>query len=151
MRAEGDDLSLLGLVAFRDSIPDPGAYEIGRDHRFEQLARGQAAARFPSFAGAPFVRAHSGPIDMTPDGCAIIDRVDPQGLFLAVGMSGSGFKKGPAIGACIAEMIVEGGARTAPVHPFRLGRFREGDPIVSQSYEIEPGSEAMLGPENMVH
>jgi hypothetical protein len=66
-------------------------------------------------------------------------------------MSGSGFKKGPAVGACIAEMIVEGGARTAPVHAFRLSRFREGDPIVSQSYDIEPESAALLGPENMVH
>jgi glycine/D-amino acid oxidase-like deaminating enzyme len=151
LRPEGDDLSLLGLVAFRDSISEPGAYQIPRDQRFEQMARGQAAVRFPSFAGAPFVRAHSGPIDMTPDGCAVIDRVDPQGLFLAVGMSGSGFKKGPAVGACIAEMIVEGGARTAPVHAFRLSRFREGDPIVSQSYDIEPESAALLGPENMVH
>jgi hypothetical protein len=37
------------------------------------------------------------------------------------------------------------------VHAFRLSRFREGDPIVSQSYDIEPESAALLGPENMVH
>jgi glycine/D-amino acid oxidase-like deaminating enzyme len=150
-RPEGDDLSLIGLVAFRDPMADPDAYHIGRDAGFEQLARGQVAVRFPGFAGATLARAHSGPIDMTPDGCAIIDRAGPEGLLLAVGMSGSGFKKGPAIGACIAEMIVEGGARTSPVHAFRLSRFRERDPIVSDAYAIAPESVAVLGPDNMVH
>jgi glycine/D-amino acid oxidase-like deaminating enzyme len=150
-RPEGEDLSLIGLVAFRDPMADPDAYHIGRDAGFEQLALSQVAVRFPGFAGAAPARAHSGPIDMTPDGCAIIDRAGPEGLLVAVGMSGSGFKKGPAIGACVAEMIVEGGARTAPVHAFRLSRFRENDPIVSDAYAIAPESVAVLGSDNMVH
>ncbi|HEY4866005.1 MAG TPA: FAD-binding oxidoreductase [Candidatus Dormibacteraeota bacterium] len=150
-RPEEDDLSLVGLVAFRDLIADPGAYDVGRDPDFERQAIGQVAVRFPGFAGASVARARSGPIDMTPDGCAIIDRAGPEGLLLAVGMSGSGFKKGPAIGACVAEMIVEGGARTSPVHAFRLGRFRDRDPIVSDGYAIAPESAAVLGPDSMVH
>jgi sarcosine oxidase subunit beta len=150
-RPEGEDGSLVGLVAFRNPIPQPDAYQIGRDDGFERLARNQVAVRFPSFGTSPVVGGRSGPIDMTPDGCAIIDSAGPEGLFLAVGMSGSGFKKGPAIGACVAEMIVEGRARTAPVDAFRLTRFEEGDPIVSHGYVIAPESEAILGPDSMVH
>ncbi len=150
-RPEGDDRSLVGLVAFRNPIAQPDAYEIGRDDAFERLARDQVAARFPSFGSSPVVGGRSGPIDMTPDGCAIIDWAGPEGLILAVGMSGSGFKKGPAIGACIAEMIVEGHARTAPMDAFRLSRFEEGDAIVSHGYVMAPESQALLGADSMVH
>ena len=72
---------------------------------------------------APVVAHRSGPIDITPDLCAIIDRVQPEGLYLAVGMSGSGFKKGPAIGQCVAEMVLHGESRTVPIPEFRLSRF----------------------------
>ena len=33
-------------------------------------------------------------------------------------------------GACMAELVTEGKAITVDLHPFRLGRFAEGDPIV---------------------
>jgi glycine/D-amino acid oxidase-like deaminating enzyme len=97
------------------------------------------------------VSRRSGPIDTTPDLCAIIDRVQPDGLYVAVGMSGSGFKKGPAIGECVAELVVHGESRTTPIHEFRLSRFAEGDPIVSDGYSIAPESVAVLGPENIIH
>jgi glycine/D-amino acid oxidase-like deaminating enzyme len=84
-RPEGEDRSLVGLAAFRHPITDPDAYDIGRDEKFETLARSQVARRFPSFVQAPLVGWRSGPIDMTPDGCAIIDRVGPQGMLVAAG------------------------------------------------------------------
>jgi len=111
----------------------------------------QVARRFPSFAGAPVIRRHSGPIDATPDLCAIIDRIQPEGLHLAVGMSGSGFKKGPAIGEAVAELVVHGEARTVPIHEFRLSRYAENDPIRGEGYLIAPESTAVLGPANLVH
>ena len=150
-RPDGDAASLVGLTTYRPPLADPDDYRLERDPAFEALALRQVAARFPSFAGAPFARAHSGPIDTTPDLCAIIDRVEPEGLYLAVGMSGSGFKKGPAIGACVAELIVHGEARTAPIRDFRLSRFREGQPIVSAGYEVVPEAAALLGTDNLVH
>lgn len=152
-RPEGEDLSMIGLAGARVPLSGPDAYgaEAPPDAEFNTRALGQVARRFPSFAGAPVVRGHSGPIDLTPDLCAIIDRVQPEGLYLGVGMSGSGFKKGPAIGQCLAELIVEGEARTTPVHDFRLTRFAEGRPIASEGYVIAPESVAVLGPANMVH
>jgi sarcosine oxidase, subunit beta len=152
-RPDGEDLSMVGLAGARVPIPTADDYLEAAPPSvdFEELARAQVARRFPSFAGAPVVRRHSGPIDMTPDLCAIIDSVQPEGLHLAVGMSGSGFKKGPAIGEAVAELVVHGEARTVPTREFRLSRFAENDPIVSDGYQIGPESAAVLGPASMVH
>ena len=152
-RPEGGDLSMVGLAGARLPLSGPDAYESETPPStdFEELARAQVARRFPSFAEAPVESRRSGPVDITPDLCAIIDRVEPDGLFLAVGMSGSGFKKGPAIGQCLAELIVHGESRTTPIREFRLSRFAEGDPIPSDGYLIAPESVAVLGPANLVH
>ena len=152
-RPDGEDLSMVGLAGARVPMSSPDAYEAEApaSAEFEELARAQVARRFPSFAGAPVVRRHSGPIDATPDLCAIIDHAGPEGLHLAVGMSGSGFKKGPAVGQCVAELVVHGESRTTPIHEFRLSRFAEGDPIVSDGYAISAESVQALGPANLVH
>jgi hypothetical protein len=65
-------------------------------------------------------------------------------------MSGSGFKKGPAIGECVATLVA-GGESPVPIREFRLSRFEENDPIVSASYETEARYEARLGGRNLVH
>jgi sarcosine oxidase, subunit beta len=152
-RPDGEDLSMVGLAGARVPIPTADDYleAAPPSADFEQLARAQVARRFPGFAGAPVVRRHSGPIDITPDLCAIIDSVQPDGLHVAVGMSGSGFKKGPAIGEAVAELVVHREARAVPIHEFRLSRFAENDAIVSDGYQIAPESAAVLGPASMVH
>jgi glycine/D-amino acid oxidase-like deaminating enzyme len=152
-RPDDEDLSLIGLATSRVPILTADDYETGAPPSadFEELARAQVARRFPGFAGAQVVRRHSGPIDITPDLCAIIDSVEPKGLHLAVGMSGSGFKKGPAIGEAVAELVVYGDARTVPIREFRLSRFAENDAIVSDGYQIGPESAAILGQAGMVH
>ena len=152
-RPDGESFSMVGLAGGLVPMAAPGDYVTAAppDREFEELARAQVARRFPSFATAPFVRRHSGPIDCTPDLCAIIDSVQPEGLHLAVGMSGSGFKKGPAIGEAVAELIVHGASRTVPTREFRLGRFAEGDPIVSDGYLMGPESAAALGATSMIH
>jgi sarcosine oxidase, subunit beta len=152
-RPEGEDMSLVGLAGARVPISAPDAYEaeVPASMEFEELARAQVARRFPSFAEATVLRRHSGPLDLTPDLCAIIDRIEPAGLYLAVGLSGSGFKKGPAIGQCMAELVVHGEALTAPIHEFRLSRFAEHEPIAGDGYLISPESVEVLGPDNLVH
>ena len=153
IRPDGEDLSMIGLAGAPLPISSPDDYlaMAPPNADFEDLARVQVARRFPSFTGAPVVRRHSGPIDVTPDLCAIIDSVQPEGLHLAVGMSGSGFKKGPAIGEAVAELVVHGEARTVPIREFRLSRFAEKDEIMSDGYRIGPESAAVLGEGSMVH
>lgn len=152
-RPDGADRSMVGLAASRIPISSPDAYEseVAPSAEFEQLARAQVARRLSGFADVPVVGRRSGPIDATPDLCAIIDRVEPEGLHLAVGMSGSGFKKAPAIGQCVAELVLHGESRTTPIDEFRLSRFAEGRPIVGTGYTIGPESAGVLGSVNIVH
>ncbi|HUG36950.1 MAG TPA: FAD-dependent oxidoreductase, partial [Candidatus Limnocylindrales bacterium] len=52
-----------------------------------------------------------------------------DGLYLATAFSGSGFKIAPAVGACMAELIVDGRARIVDIGPFGLERFARGTPL----------------------
>ena len=48
------------------------------------------------------------------------------GFYLANGFSGHGFQHAPVVGKLLAEMIVEGGARTVDVAALGLERFADG-------------------------
>ncbi|HZD70328.1 MAG TPA: FAD-binding oxidoreductase [Actinomycetes bacterium] len=137
-RPHGGELSLLGVEAGHHI--DAGAVEReleGYDHGAVRPALARLARRVPSFAGAGFVRGHRGIYDTSPDGRAVLDRAPGvEGLYLAGGFSGTGFKKSPAVGACMAELIVDGRADTVDITPFRLSRFAEGQPIQGDEYHI---------------
>jgi sarcosine oxidase subunit beta len=95
-------------------------------------------------ADAAYVRGHAGLYDMSQDTRAILDRAPGvEGLFIAAGFSGSGFKISPIVGACLAELAVEGQSRSADIQPFRLSRFAEGDPIQGADEYTLPGSWGM--------
>ncbi len=159
-RPEGEDLRLVGLSGFHETLV-PANNDVGYaldhyqrepDPDFAPLAAQQVARRIPSMAGQPVVRGHGGPLDVTPDSKMILDRAPGvDGLYLAVGMSGSGFKKGPAIGACMAELITTGTATTAPIEPFRLARFAENTPLLGNDYSYPDDLVAQLRKDALIH
>jgi sarcosine oxidase subunit beta len=52
------------------------------------------------------------------------------------GFSGTGFKIAPAVGACMAELIVDGETKTADISAFNIERFSEGKLLEGKhSYE----------------
>jgi len=63
----------------------------------------------PRFKNLLIRRVWRGLYPMTPDGVAIVDKVEEQeGMYLCVGMCGQGFMMGPGVGVNIAELIVNG-------------------------------------------
>ena len=70
------------------------------------------------------------------------DAAGLEGLYLATGMSGTGFKTAPAVGMAVADLVVHGAARDLDLRPFRLGRFAEHDPIVA---EVDYGMLSRVG------
>jgi sarcosine oxidase subunit beta len=99
----------------------------------ESLER--VSRRLPEMREARYETGHAGVYDMSPDGKAILDRAPGvDGLYIAAGFSGTGFKKSPAVGACMAELVLEGAARTCPIAPFRFGRFAEDQPLTGNDY-----------------
>jgi sarcosine oxidase subunit beta len=76
---------------------------------------------------------------VSPDSRAILDQApDLDGLYMAAGFSGTGFKISPAVGACMAELITQGRATFVDITPFRLRRFAEQQPIQGTHEYILP-------------
>src|SRR5512132_353001 len=139
-RPHGGELSLLGVEAGHPV--DVAAVDREVEGWSPELVAGvldRLVARVPSFRGAGLARGHRGVYDTSPDNHAVLDRAPGvEGLFVAGGFSGTGFKTAPAVGACMAELVTDGRATTLDLHPFRLSRFAEGDPIVGDEYELPP-------------
>jgi sarcosine oxidase, subunit beta len=139
-RPHGGELSLLGVEAGHHiEVEAIDRVVEGYDHEVTAAALGRLAGRVPAFAGAPFARGHRGVYDTSADSRAVLDAAPGvAGLYVAGGFSGTGFKKSPAVGTCMAELVTQGRATTVDLHPFRLGRFAEGDPIVGDEYRLPP-------------
>jgi sarcosine oxidase subunit beta len=79
---------------------------------------------FPPLERAGVASRWAGLYEMTPDRHPIIGEApDAPGLFLANGFSGHGFQHAPVVGKLLAELIVEGEARTVDVSTLGLDRF----------------------------
>ena len=89
--------------------------------------------RMPAMERAELARGYRAFDCYSPDRHAILGAVGGiDGLYLATGFSGSGFKIAPAVGTCLAELITEGRAKTVDIDAFRVARFAEGKPIAGQ-------------------
>ncbi len=126
------------LVGARDYLSpleaaeDPGEPDPG----YPEAAAGLVGERIPALRGAPYRSGRAGVLDMTPDGRPILGPEGPEGLYLAVGWSGTGFKKAPAVGAEVACWISEGNPRREGLKAYALERFQTGDLVFG---EYEPG------------
>ncbi|MQA02367.1 MAG: FAD-dependent oxidoreductase [Streptosporangiales bacterium] len=141
-RPHGTDSTLVGLSSASQPSPLDSGEASEVDREFPDRARARLAAALPAFADSAVRDSAAGPLDVTPDRCCLLGPVDGvEGLQLAVGMSGGGFKKAPAIGACIAELVVEGRASAAPIEPFDPDRFTRGGAIESTAYRVGGGPE----------
>jgi sarcosine oxidase, subunit beta len=93
---------------------------------------GRASRRVPALAEAGIARGVTGVYDMTPDARPLLGQVPGlDGLVIAAGFSGMGFKIAPAVGECLAQLITSGRAAPVDLTPFRPGRFDDGQPITS--------------------
>ena len=123
-RPEATNLTLVGVGETEQASPDN--YEHGVDMAVVEQASGSLAARMPAMSEATFRGGWSGLFTTTPDWHPILGKVDGvDGLYLAVGFSGHGFKLSPMVGAVLAETITESRATSIDVSMLGLGRFRE--------------------------
>lgn len=125
-RPEGSDLTLVGNGNAED-IADPDDYSptIHSDHLEDVWLR--LARRMPDIADGELFTGYAGLYTSTPDLHPIIDQVHGiDGLYLCTGFSGHGFKLAPAVGICMAEMILDGGSKLVDLTSLRMSRFAEG-------------------------
>jgi sarcosine oxidase subunit beta len=121
-RQEGEGI-MIGL-----SDPDePSSYNTTLDWDFLPRVLEPALHRIPSIESATIGKGWAGLYTITPDHHALLGPFPELPNFLiAGGFSGHGIMHSPAAGIVIAEMIVEGGARSVDVSSLAPTRVREG-------------------------
>jgi glycine/D-amino acid oxidase-like deaminating enzyme len=105
-------LTMASLNAPQNAEPNPDRFDENVSVEFANDLRQRIAARLPALANARYLRGHAGIYDMTSNGRPVIGRVPGiTGLVVAAGFSGHGFALAPAVGACLAEIVLDGETR----------------------------------------
>lgn len=117
-----------GVDVDTDPWPAPDDVEVLRD---------RYADRFPDAPAPRLVAGYTSIYDCTPDLMPLLGPVDGlDGLSVAVGFSGHGFKIAPAIGELLADALLD--EQPSEVHRFRPSRFAEGDAFAATHQYVVP-------------
>ena len=129
MRSEGRDMTLVGeFVGPRNVDPDHFPQSIPEEDIAEIAMMG--ARRIPALDDCGVVRGVTGMYDMSPDQRPLLGPVQGvEGLHIAAGFSGMGYKISPAIGLTMSELLLDGKSQTVDISIFDPGRFAAGKPI----------------------
>jgi glycine/D-amino acid oxidase-like deaminating enzyme len=127
-RADGTKNTLIGSHLAVHTKDDPEVEDHKRpDPAVEAGLVEQFLKRYPGDGASLLRRGYTGVYDCTPDLQFILGPVRAvQGLNLACGFSGHGFKFSPVIGELVAEKALTGGNREFDISTFAVERFAEG-------------------------
>lgn len=110
---------------------DPDSYLNRATEDFVDVTVDKVGTRFPGFADASISSSYAGCYDVTPDYNPVISQGPLDGLVIAAGFSGHGFKIAPAVGKLVADIVIDGHSSDPriPASDFRFSRFAEDDPL----------------------
>ena len=124
-RPDVGNITLIGVG--EDEEAEPESFNQGVDMPMVERTFENLTKRMPGMASALFRGGWSGLFTTTPDWHPVLDRVEGiEGLYLAVGFSGHGFKLAPMVGVVMAELVTEGKATSVDISELDLKRFGEG-------------------------
>ena len=126
----------LTLVGLEDGNPLGESPDGDTDHAkpgFVERAINRICQRIPGLENGHLHSAHSGFDGITPDQHPLLGAAGPDGFYLDCGHSGTGFKTAPAIGLCMAELILDGAAKTVDISSLTPDRFAQGK-LIEGSY-----------------
>jgi glycine/D-amino acid oxidase-like deaminating enzyme len=107
-------------------LVSPDVFRRGVDFDYVEHVGRMWGRRFPEAAQSDVRGGYASLYDVTPDWQPVLGAVDGiEGLFIAAGFSGHGFKLSPALGEVLAALII-GEQPAVDVSAFRLSRFAEG-------------------------
>jgi glycine/D-amino acid oxidase-like deaminating enzyme len=95
--------------------------------------RAALAHRLKGSEGGHWRGAWTGIYDVTPDWQPAIGRVPgTEGVYVAAGFSGHGFKLAPAVGVSLAELVADGDTRTFDLGLLSPDRFARGELVAAR-------------------
>jgi sarcosine oxidase, subunit beta len=123
-RSDTDGRALVGGFLGKDRAVDPDRCNLRADSEWTKVVLA-AAERVFGVVGpsAQIRRGWAGLYPSTPDRHPVIDQL-ADGLFAALGFSGTGLMHAPAAGQLAAELIVDGVIRSVDSELLSVGRFR---------------------------
>ncbi len=125
-RPDSGGVVLIGTGDHGDPIDDADTLTDAIDEAHLERIGNLIAHRMPPFADAQYVAGWTGPYDIAADWNPIVGAVPGyDGLYVAVGFSGHGFKLAPTIGEALAQTILGQEVRV-PITDYGLDRFAAG-------------------------
>jgi sarcosine oxidase, subunit beta len=116
-----------GLLTGMANPDQPPGTDESVDLDWEQTALEFAVRRLPLLEQAGLASHWAGLYEMTPDAHPLVGRQAPfDNVFVAAGFSGHGFMQGPIVGKLLAEVILDGQARTLDISALNPARFADG-------------------------
>jgi sarcosine oxidase subunit beta len=123
VRSDSEARALVGGFLGEDRAVDPDRYDMRADDHWTRAVLETAERVFGVFGPNARVRhGWAGLYPDTPDRHPIIDQL-AEGLFAALGFSGTGLMHAPAAGLLSAELIADGGMRSVDVKLLSASRF----------------------------
>lgn len=118
--------TMIGVAGGDQHEPvDPDNFHEQNDPEYPQQAINAIAKRIPGMKEASYLTGQVGLYDMSPDTHPLLGAIGPDGLNVMVGFSGAGFKKGPAVGRAMADVLLTGSCQWVDLQPFRPERFED--------------------------
>jgi glycine/D-amino acid oxidase-like deaminating enzyme len=134
IRSEGAGQLLFGNSDLSVLEPaDPDRYSNQATPRAVDVAVEKVGARLPGLANPAVASTYAGCYDVTPDFNPVLSATPLDGLVVAAGFSGHGYKISPAVGRLVADLVVDGTSSDPdiPADDFRISRFADGAPLTS--------------------
>jgi sarcosine oxidase subunit beta len=125
----------LTLVGLEDGNPLGESPDSDTNHSkqgFVERGIERICRRIPAMQEGALHSSHGGYDGITPDQHPMLGAAGPEGFYLDCGFSGTGFKTAPAVGACMAELILDGKSKAVDISIFDPGRFADGKPVAGE-------------------
>jgi glycine/D-amino acid oxidase-like deaminating enzyme len=121
---------LVGTGDYGTPIDDPDHMDVQPDEDLVVRQARQVARRVRGFDDPDVIGCWFGPYDVTPDWNPVVDAAPGvEGLHMAFGFSGHGFKLAPMVGRVLAQSVL--GLQTdIDIRAYRFSRFAEGRQLV---------------------
>ena len=120
-----------------DEAVGPEEYNQSVDTDMLVKTQSDLAKRIPGLMDARFSGGWSGLFTITPDWHPVLSAIERiEGLYVAVGFSGHGFKLSPMIGQVMSEIILGQEPETVDVSSLGANRFKEGQ-LMQSRYDMQ--------------